>query len=465
MRNSYDRTARTKNTKSWIWWAATVGVLVLILIVRAISSGSTDDSSTPSLLVTPLDESTVYISMNSSSKARISGTEKLYATDKSVSVQVGWARAENSDLSIDLDKTTELTYKNSSLSGNILSLQKWRAWIKTLDKATKIDLKYMSITTLRDTVILVEQNNLSSTAYMIAGSASIDTKIGSYVLSAWNRIMIAGSDISNPGTALSSLSWPIDDSITEHPLFLRNGGKDILKTSIQLSTTNSWTNEVPWSSWATILSSGTKFIELTDPIDGSLIKNSTFAVMWNTLSPDVKRVTVNETPATLSPVNQTFVLQNIPLSAEVLNLVYKAYGDNDRLLERWVITVFWAKWAINEGGWRLLPENFPASNKDFPITFPTDNPYKTTESLVRVEWTVPKDTISYVMINDYRLQKFPSGWTKWYYFANTATETMKEWINLYNIKFYGKDNSLVYTQVFTIVKELKNATVSGENIQ
>ncbi len=42
---------------------------------------------------------------------------------------------------------------------------------------------------------------------------------------------------------------------------------------------------------------------------------------------------------------------------------------------------------------------------------------------------------------------------------------MKEGINLYNIKFYGKDNSLLYTQVFTIVKELKNATVSGEDIQ
>ena len=42
---------------------------------------------------------------------------------------------------------------------------------------------------------------------------------------------------------------------------------------------------------------------------------------------------------------------------------------------------------------------------------------------------------------------------------------MKEGINLYTIRFYGKDNSLVYTQVFTIVKETKNATVSGENIQ
>ncbi len=86
--------------------------------------------------------------------------------------------------------------------------------------------------------------------------------------------------------------------------------------------------------------SSTKFLEVTDPIDGTMIKNSTFAVMGNVLSPEVKKVTINEVPATVSPVNQTFVLQNIQLSSEVMNLVYKAYGDNDRLLERSVITVF-----------------------------------------------------------------------------------------------------------------------------
>jgi hypothetical protein len=401
--------------------------------------------------------------MNSSSKSRITGNEKLYATDKSLSVQVGGAKAENDDLSIDLDKTTELTYKENTLSWNILSIQKGRAWIKTLRWTTKTELKYMSILSSADTVVIVEQNNLSSTAYMIGWSALIETKIWSYTLNAGNRIMIAGSDISNPGTNLWTLTWPIDDTIGEHPLFIRNSGKTIL------TSFGTWKSGMTWGilTWAIdpVLTQNGKFIEISDPLDGTLIKNSSFAVMGNVLSKEVKKVTINDVTATLSPVNQTFVLQNIAVNNDIMNIVYKTYWEDDRLLERGVISVFWTKSAINEWSLKLVPDNSPVSNKDFPITFPVDNPYKTTDSLVRVEGSVPVDTVSYIMVNDYRLQKYLPGWAKWYYFANMQTETMKEWINLYTIRFYGKDNSLIYTQVFTIVKESKNATISGEIIQ
>ncbi len=87
-------------------------------------SSSVDSADSASLLITPLMDSTVYISMNASSKTRISGSENLYATDKSVSVQVGGAKAENKDMRIDLDKTTELTYKENTVSGNTLALPK-----------------------------------------------------------------------------------------------------------------------------------------------------------------------------------------------------------------------------------------------------------------------------------------------------------------------------------------------------
>lgn len=89
----------------------------------------------------------------------------------------------------------------------------------------------MDVLTSPGTVVIVEQNTLSSTAYMIAGSALIDTKIGSYTLKPGTRIMIAGSDISNAGTDLGTLTGPIDDAIAQNPLFIRNNGKDILLLS------------------------------------------------------------------------------------------------------------------------------------------------------------------------------------------------------------------------------------------
>jgi hypothetical protein len=400
--------------------------------------------------------------MSSSSKNRISQTEKLYATDKSVSVQVGGAKVENTDLSIDLDKTTELTYKSQSSSGYVIAFSKGRGWIATNWGTTRIELKFLTVELDANEVALVEQNNLSSTVYMISWTADIETKIGTTTLTEGSRIMIAGSDLSNPAWNLSSLIGTIDDTLASQILFVRNNGWTLLKnTSWSLSSSGS---DIMTSS-GTDFSTPWKYIEITDPLDGSMIRESTFAVMGNILSTDVKKVTINDVAATISPVNKTFVLQGIPVTWEVINIVYKAYADNDRMVDRWVISVFATKTAVTSSTNTLIPDNFPISNKDFPITFPTENPYKTTESLVRVEGSVPANRVWYVMVNDYRLQKFLSWGTKWYYFANTATETMKEGINLYNIRFYSKDNNLLYTQVFTIVKESKNATVSGESIQ
>jgi hypothetical protein len=66
------------------------------------------------------------------------------------------------------------------------------------------------------------------------------------------------------------------------------------------------------------------------------------------------------------------------------------------------------------------------------------------------------------MVNDYKLQKFVPGSTTWYYFANMESGTMKDGINLYTIKFMGTKGELLYTQLFTIIKESNNATISGE---
>ena len=65
------------------------------------------------------------------------------------------------------------------------------------------------------------------------------------------------------------------------------------------------------------------------------------------------------------------------------------------------------------------------------------------------------------MVNDYRLQKYIPNGTTWYYFANMANNTMEEGINMYTIKFYNKSKELIYNQVFTLIKESKNA-ISGE---
>lgn len=66
-----------------------------------------------------------------------------------------------------------------------------------------------------------------------------------------------------------------------------------------------------------------------------------------------------------------------------------------------------------------------------------------------------KGVVKYITINDFRLSKFPQFGTSWYYFANKDYGTMNDGINLYTIKYYGENDELLFTNLFTIVKEKK----------
>lgn len=79
---------------------------------------------------------------------------------------------------------------------------------------------------------------------------------------------------------------------------------------------------------------------------------------------------------------------------------------------------------------------YPISDKDFRIISPTENPYKTTDNIVRIEGRVNKGVVKYITINDFKLSKFPQLGTSWYYFANKDYGTMNDGINLYTIKYY-----------------------------
>ena len=55
--------------------------------------------------------------------------------------------------------------------------------------------------------------------------------------------------------------------------------------------------------------------------------------MGNLLSKDVKKVTINNKEATLSPVNETFVFQNFEVNSDIVDVVYKAFDASNALLE------------------------------------------------------------------------------------------------------------------------------------
>ena len=458
---SYTRGSNTGKDIPWQWIAIVGGIIGLLFLVR-IFGGSSTEASEAYLTVTPGEQSSVYISMTSASKNRITSDQKLYATDKSVSVELWNAIAKNDEMLIDLDKWSELGYSSSSASGNVVSLSKWRAWIQDITKSLQVELKNYTVLASIGSIILVEQNWPYSYTYVLAGSVEIDTPIGKKTIPTWSMVSLLNSDFTNPNTDISEWIRPIEWSIIEYPLFTRNNWADLLTISGIPTLSGSLDNNTENSAWELIPQSWERYIEVTDPKPGILSKSNTITVMGKLLSTEVKRVTINNVDATVSPVNETFVLQDITITGEIFDIVYKAYDSNNSLLESNVLTVFGPKWVSAQATSPLVPETFPVSAKDFKITYPAGNPYSTTETFIKVQWVLPKNTVDYIVVNDYRLQKYIPKSGTWYYFANMATGTMKEWLNLYTIKFYRADGTLLYTQPFTIIKESKNATVSGE---
>jgi hypothetical protein len=79
--------------------------------------------------------------------------------------------------------------------------------------------------------------------------------------------------------------------------------------------------------------SGGKFIEITEPKINTTIKSSPITLMGNLLSKEVKRVTINNKDAVVSPVEETFVYQGLDVSGDIIDIVYKAYDASNTLLE------------------------------------------------------------------------------------------------------------------------------------
>ena len=469
--NTYNRRHSNSRSSSWsnqLLWVV-IGVIVIAFFLMKMLWGWGNEkspSSDVSIAITPMDEkSLVYISPNGKEQTSITTTQSLYTSDAYVLVEQGGAKGVSKNTLLDLSEKTQISYKASTGTGDLFEMEKWRIWVEATQQDVVVSMRNFNVRIPAGAIALLEQNNIIySTAYAIRWSVDIITPIGQYTLEHGNRIMVSASDIANTQTKLSELSGPIDESITQNDLFTRNNGASYLtESSENATTTGSGTSQSgsTTSSGSSENTPGAKYIEITQPTDGLNTKGTTVTIMGNILNNEVRKVTFNDIDASVSPVNENFILQDFKLQWEINNIVYKVYDSNTTLLEKWVLIVYGPKATATSN--TLVPQNYPISSKDFVITSPKTNPFATTESYVRVQGTVPANTVQYIIVNDFRLQRYVPNSTTWYYHANADIGTMKDGMNLYTIKFYDANNKLLYTQLFTIIKDNPQSPSSSSN--
>jgi hypothetical protein len=195
---------------------------------------------------------------------------------------------------------------------------------------------------------------------------------------------------------------------------------------------------------------------------------------WSILDTIVYKVEIDWQTAKINSEDKTFSLKWLKLKSKVNNIVYRIFDDSNKLIDKWVLTLYNTSWTsstttVNENNspWYAWVENYSLSNSpSYKIISPAKNPYTTTENLVKIEWTVPWSTVKKIVINDFQLQKFTPYSTYWSYFANSDFGNLKEWLNIYKIQYYSWDDKLINESTFSIVKEKSvDATITETTTQ
>ena len=234
MRNR--RNNNIKNVKDYIVPIVTFG-LIFILIYLAFSwddSNETDIGTTtninsvsnPNQLTIRLDDSDTKVTLiDEDEKKTVISDWDWINPGQSVIVEKGsmsFSIPDEADFS--LNKNWELKYEKNSK----MSLLSSALWVKS-ENDIEVDMKFGNVQIGKDSVVNIEQNEVSSTVYLLKWSAEVENLSWvSTFLSQWKRIEISNKNASNEDLDMVALKEDFDDYFKISDWYLQNGWTNAL---------------------------------------------------------------------------------------------------------------------------------------------------------------------------------------------------------------------------------------------
>ncbi len=312
------------------------------------------------------------------------------------------------------------------------------------------DLVGLTLTPSSTTVMNISKNELFTTITVLQGSASLN---------------LAGSLLEI--TAGKQLNYSTLKTLTIEDLTTRIApiNPDTLSTDwMKLNNATAFAATLPTETTTETLGTNGGLILFDSPVDESTIETKSVSVRGRILSPNVGRVIINGSPATVDPVKQTFSLDAIELTTKENNIVYRTFDVAGGLLSKGIVTVYTTASGLSAGtstgtGTRAQVETYKADNR-FKVVSPSSDFYETRETKVKIEGRVTAGAAHHITINDFRLSSFKVGGTSWYYFANQQFGNMQEGVNTYTIRYFDAQDNEIYKQLF-VIKKLPAFTSTG----
>jgi len=443
-----------------VWWI----VIILIIIISIFFSwwDSTDDTSwtqnqttSSAGLSVSLDDwdTEAYIMNEKWDKQAISWSTKLLPNQELIVKQ--WTTSIESDSfgSLKLNKMWEMELDENS----VLKLISSDLWINA-KKWFSVNTTFAKIKISEWSTVSVSQNEALSTIYVISWSAEVSNLVWKKIL-LWNaqKVTISNQDASNKSLDLTLSKDNIDEFFKSSEWYTKNNWDSFGASQTETSTGSTWSLSMSWD-WNSL-------IELDWVSDEAVVSSSKINISWKYFNDFVASIWCNWLKAKVDPDTKTFSLGSITLTKKENDLVFKLYDSWDTVIWKVVYTLYY-NWAITQNtdtttsnntttsttSWEYWIKNYPIDTSEFKFTAPWASPYTTSETFVTVRWQTPSG-VSKVIVNWHTLSSF--NWTTWRYHADESNWNMKDWVNIYEVKYYWKWWELLHTNSFIINKTAK----------
>lgn len=438
-------------------------VVIFIFILNYIFWGdstpveTTGDNSSLSLtLSSPQTEAYVEYTWGNKSKIEwdvlLYKSEKLQVASESVKLSEEW-------VTFHLNRLWELRF-NEDKTFTLYSSDLWGDTKKDIN----IEMRYAKVKAISGSVFSLSQNEVASTIYVVSGTIEVQNLAwASTVLKKWEKLVIMRNNANDKNADLALSKEVIDEYIKNEDWFLKNNWNFYLSQTEE-SNTQTWTTQTGSTQVSTWWGQQS-YITFNNLFDDAEVSADKTDIIGTIVDDRVAIININGKSADVDTANKTFSIKEVSTSARVNDLVYKIYDSSSTLLYKWVMTLHNSKGSGNTTtswgtpSWLAQVQNYPiASSPLYQILTPKQNPYTTTENVVRIEWNVPARTVKKIIINDFQLQKFTANSTYWQYFANSEFGNLKPGVNIYKIQFYWEADTVVYETNFTIIKEEEQTT-------
>jgi len=314
-------------------------------------------------------------------------------------------------------------------------------------------MRYATVKISADSVVSLTQNEVASTLYVLKGNAEISNlDKQSLTLGKGQKITISQTDASNKDLDMNSLKGSLDSFFTSSEWFIKNNGDTYLKDDTE-GTSGSGTSESGATSTGTVssLNSSPLVVHFTNVSDNDNVTSDTTTLEGDFTSNQVYLITADDKQADINTDEKTFSITGVDTSKKENDIVIKVYNESREIMQKSVLTLY------NEGvaettNTPFQVENYSLDATEFQFISPKTNPYTTTENVVMIEGRVPVGVVKKILVNGYQLQKFPQYGSYWSYFANSQFGNLKEGLNIYKVEYYDKNDSVITSNAFTIIK-------------